>query len=221
MRGLLWVVGAFSAAVALSLALQDDGYVLITLPPWRIEISLLFAVLVLAGGFIAGYFLVRLASHALSLPARQVTVGRDLTYKPEANRSVVRSLPPSADTAWVYQRITNMVAQLNAKHFQFEITGLDEPLYHVTYDAKDEGHYMWHTDVGSTTRKLSITFQMTDPADYDGGDLEMNTFGVVDKCPRERGTLVLFPSYYVHRVTPVTRGTRSALVAWVVGPPFR
>jgi PKHD-type hydroxylase len=163
----------------------------------------------------------KINAHALSLPARQVTVGRDLTVKPEANRSMVRSLAPSADTSWVYQRITNMVAQLNAKHFQFEITGLDEPLYHVTYDAKDQGHYMWHTDVGSTTRKLSITFQMTDPADYDGGDLEMNAFGVVDKCPRERGTLVLFPSYHVHRVTPVTRGTRSALVAWIVGPPFR
>jgi PKHD-type hydroxylase len=163
----------------------------------------------------------KINAHALTLPARQVTVGRDLTYKPEANRSVVRSLAPTADTAWVYQRITSMVAQLNAKHFQFEITGLDEPLYHVTYDAADQGHYMWHTDVGATTRKLSITFQMTDPADYDGGDLEMNAFGVVDKCPRERGTLVLFPSYYVHRVTPVTRGTRSALVAWIVGPPFR
>jgi HemY protein len=69
MRGLLWVVGVFTAAVALSLALQDDGYVLITLPPWRIEISLLFAILALAGGFVAGYLLVRVASHTLSLPA--------------------------------------------------------------------------------------------------------------------------------------------------------
>jgi PKHD-type hydroxylase len=163
----------------------------------------------------------KINAQALALPARQVAVGRDLTVKPEANRSVVRSLAPSPDSGWIYQRITNMVAQLNSKHFQFEINGLDEPLYHVTYDAKDQGHYMWHTDVGATTRKLSITFQMTDPADYDGGDLEMNAFGVVDKCPRERGTLVLFPSYHVHRVTPVTRGTRSALVAWIVGPPFR
>ncbi len=69
MRGLLWVIGAFAAAVALSLALQDDGYVLITLPPWRIEISLLFAILVLVGGFLAGYFLVRVASNTLNLPA--------------------------------------------------------------------------------------------------------------------------------------------------------
>lgn len=69
MRGLLWVVGVFAAAVALSLALQDDGYVLITVPPWRIEISLLFAILALSGSFVAGYFLVRVASKTLSLPA--------------------------------------------------------------------------------------------------------------------------------------------------------
>ncbi|MFM9968361.1 MAG: heme biosynthesis HemY N-terminal domain-containing protein [Burkholderiales bacterium] len=69
MKGLLWVVGVFAAAVALSLGLQDDGYVLITLPPWRVEISLLFAILVLIGGFVLGYFVVRLAGHALSLPA--------------------------------------------------------------------------------------------------------------------------------------------------------
>jgi PKHD-type hydroxylase len=163
----------------------------------------------------------KINAYAESLPSERVVVGRDLTYKPEANRSIVRSLPPSNETMWIYQRITNMVSSLNAQHFQFKITGLDEPLYHVTYEAEEQGHYTWHTDVGSTTRKLSITFQMTDPDAYDGGDLEMNAFGSVDKCPRERGKLILFPSYHVHRVTPVTRGKRSALVAWIVGPPFR
>ena len=69
MRGLLWVVGAFAAAVALSLALQGDGYVLVTLPPWRVEISLVFILLVLALAFVVGYFVVRMAAHALSLPA--------------------------------------------------------------------------------------------------------------------------------------------------------
>ena len=91
MRGLLWVVGAFSAAVALSLALQDDGYVLITLPPWRIEVSLLFAVLVLAGGFVAGYFLVRLASHALSLPAH-VRAFRERQRETRARQALVNAL---------------------------------------------------------------------------------------------------------------------------------
>lgn len=69
MRGLLWVVGVFAAAVALSLALQGDGYVLVTLPPWRLEISLVFALLVSLATFVAGYFVVRVAAHAISLPS--------------------------------------------------------------------------------------------------------------------------------------------------------
>jgi PKHD-type hydroxylase len=38
---------------------------------------------------------------------------------------------------------------------------------------------------------------------------------------RARGTLVAFPSYLLHRVTPITSGTRKSLVAWVSGPVFR
>jgi Uncharacterized iron-regulated protein len=62
---------------------------------------------------------------------------------------------------------------------------------------------------------------MSDPAAYDGSDLEMNATGRPEMLPRERGKLILFPSYQLHRVTPVTRGKRSALVAWIGGPPFR
>lgn len=69
MRGLLWVVGVFAAAVALSLALQGDGYVLVTLPPWRLEVSLVFALLVSLAAFVAGYFVVRFVAHTLSLPS--------------------------------------------------------------------------------------------------------------------------------------------------------
>ena len=70
MRGLLWVIGAFAAAVAISLALEGDGYVAINLPPWRVELSLVFAVVVLLGIFVIGYFFVRVAAHALGLPAQ-------------------------------------------------------------------------------------------------------------------------------------------------------
>ncbi len=166
----------------------------------------------------------KINAYAATLPPKQVKVGRKLSYKPEINRSAVRHLMPSADTMWIYQKISLMVSLLNSQHYKYDITGFDEPLYHVTYSGDDQGHYDWHTDVGvdgEPTRKLSITFQMSDPADYDGGNLEINAYGVADPCPRERGKLILFPSYEIHRVTAVTRGTRSALVAWVVGPPFR
>ena len=42
-----------------------------------------------------------------------------------------------------------------------------------------------------------------------------------DTAPKERGTVIAFPSYQLHRVTPVTAGIRKSLVAWVLGPDFR
>lgn len=68
MKGLLWVLGVFAAAVALSLLLQGEGYVVVVAPPWRIEASLLLALAAILLLFLVAYLLVRLVSHALRLP---------------------------------------------------------------------------------------------------------------------------------------------------------
>jgi PKHD-type hydroxylase len=161
---------------------------------------------------------------AMKLPGKPVAVGRDQAVNPEVNRSTVRWLEPNRETERLYQGILNAISILNSQVYQFDIHGIDEPLYHVTYPASNQGHYAWHVDQAlrnAPARKLSITFQMTDPGEYEGGDLEFNARGEIEKAPRGRGKLVLFPSYLLHRVTPVTRGSRSALVTWIVGPKFR
>jgi PKHD-type hydroxylase len=56
---------------------------------------------------------------------------------------------------------------------------------------------------------------------YEGGDLEFHLSGLDRTRMRRQGTLIAFPSFHEHRVTPVTRGQRFSLVAWVDGPPFR
>jgi predicted 2-oxoglutarate/Fe(II)-dependent dioxygenase YbiX len=95
-----------------------------------------------------------------------------------------------------------------------------EPLQLAEYAVGDG--YDWHLDIGPGTadlRKLSASVQLSDPAEYDGGDLEIWGTGGVD---RARGTIIAFPSYIPHRVTAVTRGVRRALVAWAAGDaPFR
>jgi PKHD-type hydroxylase len=40
-------------------------------------------------------------------------------------------------------------------------------------------------------------------------------------APRKRGTLILFPSFLIHRVTPVNSGVRESMVSWISGPNFR
>ena len=72
---------------------------------------------------------------------------------------------------------------------------------------------------GSTAkRRLSATVQLSAPEDYDGGSLELRDGAAVRTATREAGSLVAFPSTTLHRVTPVTRGVRYALVAWYQEP---
>jgi PKHD-type hydroxylase len=166
----------------------------------------------------------RIRDIASSMPGKRVGVGRDLHYDPLANRSVARWLQPNDQTHWIYMRLTGAIADLNAMHYQFDITGIDEELYYVTYDGGEEGHYDWHADVQQDTgftRKLSVTLQMSDPADYRGGELEFNNDGHPETAAKTRGRMLMFPSYTLHRVRPVTHGVRSALVSWIVGPRFR
>jgi len=69
MKYLVWILGLFAAAVALTIAAHNSGYVLLVLPPYRIEVSLtLFASLLLLI-IVLGYYLIRLSSGLLQLPA--------------------------------------------------------------------------------------------------------------------------------------------------------
>ena len=107
-----------------------------------------------------------------------------------------------------------------------------ESIQYTEYYASENGHYDWHQDIGKgelpSKRKVSITIQLSESEDYDGGELLIcvgsNGSGQLDNnrvCPRGKGVGVLFPSYMMHRVTPVTRGTRKSLVLWVGGSPFK
>lgn len=71
MRALIWLIGLFSVAAGLSIAARyNDGYVLLVLPPWRVEVSLNLAVLAVVAGFVLVYMLVRLVMNTLAMPGQ-------------------------------------------------------------------------------------------------------------------------------------------------------
>ena len=72
----------------------------------------------------------------------------------------------------------------------------------------------------NSTRKISLSIQLTNENSYEGGDLEFMINRSTIKAPREKGTAILFPYYITHRVTDVTKGKRNSLVFWFHGPPF-
>ena len=68
---------------------------------------------------------------------------------------------------------------------------------------------------------MRILFLLTDPeTDYTGGNFEINTGGNSEIVPFPKGRIIAFPSFILHRVTPVTSGTRKSIVIWVTGPKF-
>jgi len=131
-------------------------------------------------------------------------------------------IKPTPETQWFFLRMEQAVRHLNAQVYQFDLTGFSEPFQYTVYHAEEGGHYDWHTDYGRLfARKLSFSLQLSDPAAYEGGELQTHGGNEITTAPKARGTLVAFPSYVLHRVTPVTRGTRKSIVAWTAGPKFR
>jgi PKHD-type hydroxylase len=129
-------------------------------------------------------------------------------------------IAPDGDTRFVYERIATMVAKLNG-WYRYELFGFLEPLHFIRYDQG--GKFDWHLDCGgdrTCTRKLSVTVQLSSPDDYDGGGLEFCPQGELHRS-RYQGAATVFPSMLAHRVTPIARGLRHSIVAWIHGPSFR
>jgi PKHD-type hydroxylase len=128
-----------------------------------------------------------------------------------------------ADSAWLYDRLAFIVRKLNGLNYRFDIDGFVEDFQYTVYNGDEGGHYDWHIDYTFSDlppRKLGVVLQLSDPADYEGGDLEVRA-GPRETVLRERGLVTMFSGLTLHRVSPVTSGIRRSLVAWVAGPAFR
>ena len=135
-------------------------------------------------------------------------------------KSKVRFIAPETDNLWIFKKLQAAAAQAN-QYYRFDIAGFKERLQVAEYTGS--GHYTWHIDVGKndmSSRKLSVSVQLSDGNDYEGGDLEFHSLGNTN-APKSIGSTIIFPSYLLHRVTPVTSGMRRSLVVWVHGAPFR
>ena len=133
-------------------------------------------------------------------------------------------LDDQGDAAWVLQHVMDVVGQANRSHFGFRLSEFAEKLQFAIYDADQEGHFDWHTDIGGTPmaamRKLSLVVQLNDPEEYQGGVLQLNPAGVVDDVNLDKGDGILFPSFVLHRVSAMETGIRMSLTTWVHGPEF-
>lgn len=128
----------------------------------------------------------------------------------------------NSNNMWIFQKIVPRFVGINDNHFKFDIVGFQEAFQFTEYNAPS-GHYGDHTDklLKGNVRKLSLVIQLSNPDDYEGGELQLMLGGEPFTVPKEQGSMVVFPSYILHRVTPTTKGTRHTLVGWSTGAPFK
>lgn len=143
----------------------------------------------------------------------------------EIRSSRVKWIPKNEEWAWLYTKLMDMAQEANSTLWNFDLISADEKIQYTEYLAKDEGHYTWHQDIGpghASKRKVSITVQLSEADEYEGGDLELWLGGNhIVRSERGAGVTFIFPSYLMHRVGKVTKGKRRSFVLWVGGQHYR
>lgn len=150
-------------------------------------------------------------------------------------------------TNWVGGFIWHYIERANRENFLYDLRCIDgESMQYTKYEEGE--FYGWHNDAGlagqykpvavgnrvdglkhdylnektEMVRKLSFVLQLSDPDDYEGGNLQLiDEAGKSYIAPRQRGTIILFDSRTQHRVLKVRKGVRKSLVGWTVGPRWK
>jgi PKHD-type hydroxylase len=124
---------------------------------------------------------------------------------------------------WFFERLTGLITNANERFFNFDLNRIET----LQYTVYNEGQfYKDHVDLGyrnpnNAIRKLSFTIQLTDPSEYEGGELLIKCGSEPQVGKKTRGSITFFPSYILHEVTPITQGTRKSIVGWVTGPSWK
>lgn len=162
----------------------------------------------------------QIKQQARVFPQMKATTFAEGEDDPNRN-STVRWIEPTPDTRWIFESIQNFAIEANSELFKTAITGFTENIQYTEYEGKGT-HYDWHPDIGPSKnkRKISVVVQLSDPADYKGGELIINT-GHEVATNNEQGSVILFPSILLHKVSPLISGNRYSLVSWVSGPAWR
>lgn len=149
------------------------------------------------------------------------SVNRDI------RRSKVNFLNFDDASSWVFERFNGIIENINETFYNFELNGYWNIQY-SEYHAQDSGEYNFHMDFGfgnssgvTGIRKLSLAMLLND--EFEGGEFQINLGSEknAETIETRKNRAILFPSFLIHRVAPVTWGVRKSLVIWVIGPKFR
>jgi PKHD-type hydroxylase len=137
----------------------------------------------------------------------------------------------SKEYSWLFDKFNKIIQNVNEEYYNFDLNGYDYVQY-SEYLANENGHYDYHIDLMMDMipqkeydflyRKLSFSLCLNQQGnDYSGGDFKIKTGAEGDSVKLNKGDMIVFPSFILHKVEPVTEGVRKSLVGWVTGPKFK
>lgn len=161
----------------------------------------------------------RLLNQVDPLPSKDATtVAKDDDYR----ASTIKWLPKfkSDEYGWVYKRIFHWIDIANEENWKFDIIGLQDDTQYTEY--YEGGKYDWHMDILGRCinhRKISLSCNLN--SNFTGGEFQFKFGKDTTEIMLEKGDAVIFPSFFLHRITPVTDGVRKSLVQWISGKPYK
>lgn len=140
---------------------------------------------------------------------------------------------PRPETQWFYDKLNAAIERHNDYTFNFDLSGIP----YIQYaEYQIGGHHDFHMDVpfdaparidhnlNEWFRKLTVVILLTEPnVDFGGGEfyINMSQEKTPTHMPLIKGSVLMFPSFIIHKVHPVTWGLRKTLTTWVLGPKFK
>ena len=166
----------------------------------------------------------KIKEYAKTLETKTALVGKGEEAPPDQIRKTkVSWISNTPEASWIYDGMAGVASKLNAQYYNFDLYGFLEDMQFTIYE-ETESHYTWHMDMGDNSkapRKMSMVLQLSDPSEYEGGELQILDKAEPETVNKQKGLIAVFPSYTLHRVTPVTKGARYSLVVWACGPAFK
>ena len=166
----------------------------------------------------------KIKTFAFGLEATVPLVGGTGEHK-DIRKCQLKWVRPEEDTAWIYQRLVDVIQKVNNQFFNLNLYGI-QTLQYTIYDANDNEFYAPHRDsfekiINGLVRKLTFSIQLSDPSEYEGGEIEFLNTELTHSETSKVGTIIVFPSFLTYKVKPVKKGKRYLITGSIHGDSFR
>ena len=147
---------------------------------------------------------------------------RGLVFGQKENLDVRKNNTQDIAYAWINCLLNGYIGYANYTNFNYDLSSSDQEVAQVSRYCEGD-YYTIHNDYNndkespSHTRKISMSVQLSDSSEYEGGDLILYEGKKSVTMPKSKGTIIIFDSRMYHEITEVTSGTRYALIKWYHG----